>query len=42
VLWAIGAGPGEEARVNPGDDAVLLRYTGPLPMEADARPFHTP
>ena len=32
VIWAIGAGVGEEARVQPGDDAVLLRYEGFLPL----------
>ena len=32
VIWAIGAGAGEEARVRPGDDAVLLRYEGFLPL----------
>ena len=32
VVWAIGAGVGEEARVSPGDDAVLLRYEGFLPL----------
>lgn len=31
VVWAIGVGVGEEARVNPGDDAVLLEYQGYLP-----------
>ena len=31
VVWAIGIGPGEEARVSPGDDAVLLTYDGFLP-----------
>ncbi|MBR5109043.1 MAG: tRNA lysidine(34) synthetase TilS [Clostridia bacterium] len=31
VVWAIGVGPGEEARTNPGDDALLLRYGGFLP-----------
>lgn len=31
VVWAIGVGVGEEARVNPGDDAVMLRYDGFLP-----------
>ena len=35
VVWAIGVGVGEEARVQPGDDAVLLRYKGFLP-------FHLP
>ena len=33
VIWAVGAGPGEEARTLPGDDAVLLRYDGFLPGE---------
>ena len=32
VIWAIGAGVGEEARVHPWDDAVLLRYEGFLPF----------
>ena len=32
VIWAIGVGVGEEARVKPGDDAVLLQYEGFLPM----------
>ena len=31
VIWCVGVGPGEEARVSPGDDAVLLRYEGFLP-----------
>lgn len=31
VVWAIGVGPGEEARVRPDDDAVLLSYEGFLP-----------
>ena len=31
VVWAIGVGPGEEARVTPGDDTVLLRYEWFLP-----------
>ena len=31
VVWAIGVGPGEETRVRPGDDAMLLRYDGFLP-----------
>ena len=34
VVWAIGVGPGEEARTNPGDDAMLLRYIGFLPGDA--------
>ncbi len=34
VVWAIGAGAGEEARVSPGDDAILLRYEGFLPGDA--------
>jgi len=34
VIWAIGVGPGEEARVRPQEtDAVLLRYEGILPGE---------
>ena len=32
VIWAIGAGVSEKARVSPGDDAVLLRYEGFLPL----------
>ena len=32
VVWAIGVGAGEEARVSPGDEAVLLSYEGFLPM----------
>ncbi len=31
VVWAVGVGVGEEARVNPGNDAVLLDYQGYLP-----------
>ena len=31
VVWAVGVGVGEEARVNPGDEAVLLRYEGFIP-----------
>ncbi len=31
VVWAIGAGVGEEARVRAGDSAALLRYEGFLP-----------
>lgn len=41
VVWAIGVGAGEEARVNPGDDAVLLRYEGFLPGDAGAHPNET-
>ncbi len=33
VIWAIGVGPGEEARVTAGTDARLLRYDGFLPGE---------
>ncbi len=33
VVWAVGVGVGEEARVNPGDDAVLLDYQGYLPAD---------
>ena len=33
VIWAIGVGPGEEARVTAGTDASLLRYDGFLPGE---------
>lgn len=32
VVWAVGAGAGEEARVRPGRDAVLLSYEGDLPL----------
>ena len=35
VVWAIGIGPGEEARVRLGDEAALLRWEGALPGEAD-------
>lgn len=31
VVWAIGAGPGEEARVTRESEAVLIRYDGFLP-----------
>ena len=31
VIWAVGVGPAEEARVNDGCEAVLLRYEGFLP-----------
>ena len=31
VVWAIGAGVGEEARVGAGSRAILLRYAGYLP-----------
>jgi len=34
VLWSIGVGPGEEMRVHPGDEAVLLEYIGYLPGES--------
>lgn len=33
VIWSIGVGCAEEARVRPGDDAVLLKYAGYLPGE---------
>lgn len=33
VIWSIGVGVSEEARVSPGDDAVLLAYHGFLPGE---------
>lgn len=33
VIWAIGVGAGEEARVSPGDQALLLRYEGYIPGE---------
>ena len=36
VVWAIGVGAGEEARVKAGDRALLLRYEGYLPGEPDA------
>ena len=38
VIWAIGVGPGEEARVGPGDDAVLIAYEGFLPGRAPDEP----
>ena len=38
VVWAIGAGASEEARVSPGDDAVLLTYEGFLPGAASCPP----
>ena len=38
VIWAIGVGVGEEARVSRGDDAVLLRYEGFLPGETSCLP----
>lgn len=31
VVWVVGIGPGEEARVGAGAEAVLLRYEGMLP-----------
>ena len=31
VIWAVGVGVGEEARVSPGDEAVLLHYEGFIP-----------
>lgn len=33
VIWVIGTGVSERARVNPGNDAVLLQYDGFLPGE---------
>ena len=36
VIWAIGVGPGEEARVSPGSDAVLLAWNGFLPGDKPA------
>jgi len=33
VIWSIGVGPGEEARVTPGGETVLLQYEGYLPGE---------
>jgi tRNA(Ile)-lysidine synthase len=38
VVWAIGTGASEEARVSPGDDAVLLTYEGFLPGAASCPP----
>ena len=38
VVWAIGVGASEEARVSPGDDAVLLFYEGFLPGEKSCPP----
>ena len=38
VIWAIGIGASEEARVSPGDNAVLLRYEGFLPGAANCPP----
>jgi len=37
VIWAVGVGPGEEARVHRDSDAVLLRYDGDLPGEPGQR-----
>ena len=37
VIWAVGVGPAEEARVSPGDDAVLLQYEGFLPGDTPGR-----
>ena len=31
VIWAVGVGPGEEARVRAGEEAVMLVYHGALP-----------
>ena len=33
VIWSIGVGPGEEARVTQGEEMVLLGYEGYLPGE---------
>ena len=38
VVWAIGTGASEEARVSTGDDAVLLVYEGFLPGAAPCPP----
>ena len=38
VVWAIGIGASEEARISPGDNAVLLRYEGFLPGAANCPP----
>ena len=38
VVWAIGVGASEEARVSPGDDAVLLSYEGFPPGENPCPP----
>lgn len=38
VIWAIGVGAAEDARVSPGDDAVLLCYEGFLPGEKSCPP----
>ena len=40
VVWAIGIGASEEARVSPGDNAVLLTYEGFLPGENPCSPVH--
>ena len=37
VIWSVGVGPGEEARVKRGDDAVLVRYEGYLPGYSSGR-----
>ena len=34
VVWAIGVGPSESARVAGGTDAVLIEYRGFLPFDA--------
>ena len=36
VIWAVGVGPGEEARTEAGGDNVLLTYEGFLPGDASA------
>jgi tRNA(Ile)-lysidine synthase len=38
VVWAVGIGASEEARVSPGDEAVLLIYKGFLPGAAPCPP----
>ena len=40
VVWAIGVGAAEAARVTPGDDAVLITYEGFLPGEKSCVPVH--
>ncbi len=40
VVWAIGVGASEEARVSPGDNAVLLQYEGFLPGAATSPPVY--
>ena len=38
VIWSIGVGVGEEARVTPTSDAVFLRYEGALPGQRPVIP----